>query len=177
MSQIVVNFSEFYKFLNHLLSTYFSWHAVFESWRDETATCYAETECTHSCLCQQSFYRNNLRNTALATYGKTNLRLEPLKWQNEIWLWTACSKTGRAVLVCVPNWLLTTFVDAVQIYGNSNEWMGLHTNIFLSTDHLPATYRAPTEHLPSTFLWCSLFTITGRLVFGWVTVLSWISWW
>ena len=37
--------SEFYKFANHLLSTYFSWRAMFESWRDATATCYAETEC------------------------------------------------------------------------------------------------------------------------------------
>ena len=98
------------------------------------------------CVSNHFIETTSLRNTALATYGKTNLRLEPLKWQDEIWLWTACSKTGRAVLVCVPNWLLTIFVDAVQIYGNSNEWMGLHTNIFLSTDHLPTTYWAPTEH-------------------------------
>ena len=59
--------------------------------------------------------------------------------------------------------------------------MGLRTNVFLSTDHLPTTYqpltnhlpttyrpptdhlpttyRPLTDHLPTTFLRCSLFTI------------------
>ena len=77
-------------------------------------------------------------------YGSNHL------WQNEIRLQTTYSKTGCAVLVCVPNQLCTTLADVIQICGNSNEWMELRTNnLFLSSNHLPTTYQ-PTTYRPST---------------------------
>ena len=86
-----------------------------------------------------------LRNT-LTTYGTNHLR------QNKIRLRTTYNEI---VLLCVLNWLCATLVDVIQIYGNSNEWMGVGTNIFLSTDHLftiygpPTIYWTLTNHLPT----------------------------
>ena len=81
-------------------------------------------------------------------------------WQNKIQLQTTYNEI---VLVCVLNRPCATLVDVIQIYGNSNEWMGVGTNIFLSTDHLQTIYQPPTDHLPSTeHLPTTYWTVTNH---------------
>ena len=99
------------------------WHSFSTdfSYRTHIATI-AETECGHSCLCQQTIYRNEIpkkycsshlwylnKFTARTTYGKKQFGSKP--------------HSVKLYSFCVSNPLCVTLVDVIQIYGNSNEWM------------------------------------------------------
>ena len=80
------------------------------------------------CLCQQTFYRNKLPKKY-----SSHLR------QNEILLGNHIQR--NCTRLCTES----TLRDLCD------KWMGLPTNVFLSTDHLPTTYQPLTDHLPTTY--------------------------
>ena len=102
---------------------------------------------THVVVCVSKHFieTSSLRNT------QYHLQQEPLtaKWNT----------APELVLICVLNRLRATFV--------TNEWDSVPTSS--CTDHLPTINRPLTDHLltnhlPTTFLRCSLFTITHSFI-------------